>query len=56
MIKYFEHAYEGFINTMKDLNEILSVLGELTVIVLIYLTLPVWVLPYWIYKNNKKGR
>lgn len=56
MIKYFERAYEGFTNIMEDLNETLSMLGELTAVVLIYLTLPVWILPYWIYKNNKKGR
>lgn len=55
MIKYFEHAYKQFVNAIKDLCENLVVLGEIAAIVLIYLTLPVWILPYWLYKKNKKG-
>lgn len=45
MGKYFEHAFMGFCNSLQSFTQIFEVM----LITLIYVTLPVWVLPYWLF-------
>ena len=63
MKEYFEHAYEGFINSLSNFIEFLEECGEVTrsiffcmVIALIYITVPLWALPYAIYKKSRKDK
>lgn len=56
MKEYFEHAYEGFINLTEDFYNIVRVAFEFFCIVLIYVTVPFWALPYAIYKKSRKDK
>lgn len=55
MKEYFEDAYE----TVMDLPTMFAEFGKdalnLLGYILIYITLPIWVLPYSFYRNSKKG-
>ena len=53
MGKYFEHAYTGFCNSMEEILAACLYLGELLKIAFVYATLPVWFIPYAIYRNRK---
>ena len=49
----FEHAYLGFIDSIRDLYEFICDLGNVVIIVAIYLTIPLWIVPYAIYKHRR---
>lgn len=53
MRKYFEHAYKGFCIGVSELLYFASVLGEVALIIAIYITLPLWIIPYSIYRKKK---
>lgn len=55
MRDYFEHAYEGFSNTIVDVAESLQYVGKVFLIMLIYTTVPFWFLPYHIFKKTKEN-
>ncbi len=60
MKEYFEHAYEGFINSLSIFIESCAEVMRSTflcmVIALIYITVPFWALPYAIYKKSRKDK
>ena len=50
----FEHAYTGMKNTLNDFaEEVVIPLGEIAVICFIYITVPIWFIPYWFVKRWK---
>ena len=46
MREYFDHAYEGFCNSFLPLIECAKVF-------FVYITLPLWIIPYAILKRRK---
>lgn len=52
MSDYFEHAFEGLCNSLGNLRY----LGEVLLVALIYLTVPIWSIPYWLlFKRERKN-
>ena len=51
MRKYFEQVYKGFCNSMEKLMYFASVLAEAEKLMIVCITLPLWVIPYAIYKK-----
>lgn len=49
----FEHAYEGFCNSFQGIIEFIVMLGKCFIVCLIYLTIPIWILPYAIFKKRE---
>lgn len=54
MGEYFEHAYEGFVNTTEEFAEVIKILIGTLKICLIYITVPIWIFPYWFFKKRKR--
>ena len=55
MREIFDCAYEGVCNSMLVFIEYSEVLGRCILTGLVYLTIPLWIVPYSIYKNLKGG-
>lgn len=53
MRKYFEHAYQAFFNIAVPLAESTA---EIAKVAFVYVTFPIWIVPYAICKNLKKRR
>ena len=53
MREYFEHAYEGFCNTFGPFG---GMLLECMIIIFVYCTLPVWIVPYALFFRKEKER
>ena len=56
MREYFDHAYEGLCDSVQ---QVVGNMAELFIIALIYLTIPLWVVPYMVYlkieeRNDQK--
>lgn len=56
MKELLNNVYEDFCEVVRDFIEFFSLLGELVLTVLIYLTIPLWVGFYAIYKKVKGPR
>lgn len=54
MRKYFEKAYQAFCYIGESLLELVGVLAEIAMVAFIYLTVPVWIIPYAICKKLKE--
>ena len=54
MKEYFENAYEGLENTIVSFVEGLGNVSEMFLVVLVYMTVPFWWLPYHFWKKIKK--
>ena len=55
MKEVFEHAYEGFCNSIVRYINLCETLGKFVLVILVYITIPFWIIPYAIYKNKKGG-
>lgn len=53
MRKYFEHAYQAFFNVVVPLADVIAESAKVT---FVYVTFPVWIIPYAICKKLKKWR
>ena len=53
MKEIFEHAYKGFYESTRNYYEFICSLGNAVLILAIYLTLPLWIIPYVIHKRKK---
>lgn len=51
MREYFEHAYGGVCNTMQDFAGLASDIAEVAKVLFVYATMPLWLIPYAIYKK-----
>ena len=56
MKKYFEHAYEGFCNSMEPFVHLTQVMGEVAKILFVYITIPLWVIPYAIIRARRTAK
>lgn len=56
MREYFEHAYQTFCNFLEAFMEFAVIISGTAMLILIYLTLPVWFIPYAICKKLKEWR
>ena len=54
MKDYFEDAYDDFMSLPETFAEIGKDVLEIIGHILIYITLPIWVVPYFFYKEFKK--
>lgn len=54
MKEYFEDAYDDFMSLPETFAEIGKDVLEIIEYILIYITLPIWVVPYFFYKKIKK--
>lgn len=52
--KYFDHAYEGFCNSMQPFIRLAEVMEEVAKIVFVYTTLPIWIIPYRLFLRRKE--
>ena len=55
MREYFEHAYEGFCNSVEQMVIFAQYISEAAKVLAVYITLPLWVIPYAIYKKWKES-
>lgn len=53
MRKYFDHAYEGFCNSVQPIT---NCMVEVCKIILVYATFPIWVIPYMIYRKIEERK
>lgn len=53
MREYFDHAYEGFCKTMQPFGDLAGAMGEVAKILFVYVTLPIWILPYKLILRRK---
>ena len=51
----FEHAYEGLCNLIVGFTDFAVSLSKCILVVLVYITIPLWIIPYIIYKKMKGG-
>ena len=51
----FEDAYEGLCDLFQGIIEFLDVFVERFIICLICLTMPIWILPYAIFKKRRQN-
>lgn len=49
MREYFDHAFEGLCNTVAPMVEIAK-------ITLVYVTIPLWIVPYAIYRKIEERK
>lgn len=45
----FEHAYQGTLNLFSEAVEILFACGKFLGVCMVYLTIPIWFLPYALF-------
>ena len=55
MREVFEHAYEGISNLLVNITDFALSIVKCVFVVLVYLTIPIWVIPYAVYKEMKGG-
>lgn len=55
MSEIFEHAYEGLCNLIHRFIDFVGMVGKCVLICLVYITIPLWAIPYAIYKKVKGG-
>ena len=53
MKEIFEHAYEGFCNLIRGFIDFTEFFWKTVLVILVYLTIPLWIIPYAIYKKMK---
>ena len=53
MRKYLARVYNSFCSSMKEFAYFASLLGEAAILVALSLTLPLWAIPYAIYRRLK---
>lgn len=53
--KMFEDAYTGCAGALYELGRCCGYLAKLLLRLLIYVTIPLWALPYWVYHHRKRG-
>ncbi|MBO5953307.1 MAG: hypothetical protein J6Q53_04205 [Oscillospiraceae bacterium] len=56
MRKYFDHAFEGLCNTLQPFAELVGCMGECAKITLVYITIPLWIVPYMVYLKIKERK
>jgi hypothetical protein len=54
MKEYFEHAYEGFCNSFSSPCDFAEAIAEAAKIACVYITVPLWIIPYAIIKKKRK--
>lgn len=54
MRKYFERAYHGFCSALDELLYFAQVIAEAAKMAFVCITLPLWFVPYAIYKKIKE--
>ena len=54
MREYFEHAYQTVCTFLEAFMEFAVIIAGVAMVILIYLTLPVWFIPYAICKKLKE--
>lgn len=52
MKEVFEHAYEAYTNFIVECVGLAERLGNCVLIALVYITAPLWILPYHIWHNR----
>ncbi len=55
MRKVFEHAYEGVSNLIVNFTNSVFSICKCVLVILIYITIPLWIIPFAIYKKLKGG-
>jgi hypothetical protein len=45
----FEHAYQGTLNLFSEAVEIVVACGKVMGVCMVYLTIPIWLLPYALF-------
>lgn len=55
MRKVFEHAYEGISDLIVNLADFGLSICKCVLIILIYITIPIWIIPFAVYKKLKGG-
>ena len=55
MRKVFEHAYEGASNLIVNFTNFGFSICKCVLVILIYITIPLWIIPFAIYKKLKGG-
>lgn len=45
----FEHAYQGTLNLFSEAVEIIVAFGKVIGVCMVYLTIPIWFLPYALF-------
>lgn len=53
MRDYFDNAYEGFCNSFRPLTDCMI---EVAKIAFVYVTLPLWIVPYAIHRKIKERK
>lgn len=56
MKEIFEHAYETFFNGLDSIVDFFSMVVSIVIVSIIYLTLPIWVLPYHFFIKKKEDQ
>jgi hypothetical protein len=56
MRKYFDHAFEGFCNTMEPLADLAIRVVAAVIITVIYATIPLWIVPYVIFFRDTEEK
>jgi hypothetical protein len=54
MIEYFEMVYKSFCKNMEEFFYWLELFWRSILYSVVHLTLPLWVIPYAIYRKRKK--
>lgn len=55
MMELFAEAYEAVCKSLGGLVELLFVVLKLVAVIVIYLTIPLWLIPYAIIKRGRKN-
>lgn len=55
MKKTFENAYNVACEGIKDTVDLVVMFGKFVLTALIYITVPLWIIPFAIYKKVKGG-
>lgn len=56
MRKYFDHAYEGFCNSFMQITDLVNCMVEVCKIILVYTTIPIWIIPYMTYRKIEERK
>ena len=56
MRKYFDHAFEGFCNSMEQYVLFAVNIAKVVIIAVIYITIPIWIIPYCIFTGRKESK
>ena len=50
MREYFDHAFESVVSTLRPL---VNTMVEITMIIFVYTSIPLWIVPYMIYRKKR---